>query len=630
MEKDKVPRYDVELVDTGRNTQSVEKFLHQVRGLTVPPHDIIESCPCVFATNVSKPVAHKLIEYLEQLGASVLLHRHQPGIFGESAGRAPVASSASDTSHAQAISHLPAKPDISPNSISPSNNHRLIPSDRTPYQPEIPNTPAPQFTSSPSLRLKQTVGELTQALQNKDWTVREHAILELGKIPSDGVMRHVANALKDDVWRIRCAALHVLSQSGSDMALREIGKCLEDDVWHVRYQAVEALGRVESDKALKPLLSALNDANWQVRQRAVQALGSLHAKRALAGLINCLKDEVWHVRERAAEALGRLKSEKAVKALLSCLHDPNWRVRSMVVSALREIGSSEAIEALVDVLADDHWMVHWKAAYTLGCISDQSIFSTLCRLDRENAPLLGEVARKLLSSLEITVETRPQAQPRLAYRSDTPYDAMQYIPAGEFLMGDPEGHDDTKPIQHVFLAEFFIDRYEVTNAQYKLFNPSHRYPKGKDWFPVVNITWEEAQAYADWVGKRLPTEAEWEKAARGEDGHLYPWGNQFNASRCNTEESRNRGLTAVTQYPGGKSPFHVEDLFGNVLEWTADYYRPYPGSQYTSPDFQEGFIVLRGSPWIHQGSVTNCATRSYAPADNRSNFIGFRCVKDVE
>jgi formylglycine-generating enzyme required for sulfatase activity len=373
----------------------------------------------------------------------------------------------------------------------------------------------------------------------------------------------------------------------------------------------------------------LNDDHWQVRQQAVQALGTLQNKRVLPGLIACLKDDVWSVREQAAAALARLKSEKTIKALLPCLHDPNWRVRSMIVTALREIGSTEAIEALVNVLADDHWMVHWKAAYALGRISDPSIFATLCRLDQENAPLLGEVARKVLRSLEIVVETRPHAQLRLAYRSDSLPDSMRYVPAGEFLMGDPEGYDDAKPAQHVFLPEFFIDRYEVTNAQYQQFNPSYQYPKGQEMFPVVNVTWEDAQAYAAWAGKRLPTEAEWEKAARGEDGRLYPWGNQFDASRCNTEESGNRGLTTIHQYPGGTSPFQVEDLFGNVLEWTADYYRPYPGSQYTSPDFQENFVVLRGSPWIHQGTGTNCATRSYAPAENKNNFIGFRCVKDI-
>jgi hypothetical protein len=302
----------------------------------------------------------------------------------------------------------------------------------------------------------------------------------------------------------------------------------------------------------------------------------------------------------------------------------------MVVTALREIGSEDAIKTLIDVLGDDTWMVHWKAAYALGKIGTTAIFSVLCRLEKENEPFLAEVSRKVLSSLDIAVEPRKHSLPRLEYRSDNPYINMRYIPAGECIIGDDNGHDDAKPAHHVFLPEFFIDAYEVTNSQYKRFDPSHKYPEGMDFYPVVNVTWEEAQAYARWIGKRLPTEAEWEKAARGYNGRLYPWGKAFDLLRCNTEESGNRRLTRVDLYPSGKSPFDVYDMFGNVLEWTIDRYKPYRGNLYDSPDFQENFVVLRGSSWIHQGNSSTCATRTYAPAVNKSNFIGFRCVKDIE
>ena len=638
MEKVKNARCDIELIAAGSHARHVEKFLHQVRGLRASPHDIVASCPCVIATNISTKMAQKLAQYLEQLDANVFLHVHQPD-----ADKAPnnghhktvqeaVADNEPDSSfpqaHVQAGSNLPAKIERTVMPAGPPRPVYAEDNETPPYSP--PQKAGSHITPSPSIHLKRSVGELTHALQDKDCTVREHAVIELGNVPSAGVMRHIANTLKDDVWRVRCAALHVLSLAGSDMALRDIARCVEDDVWHVRYQAVEALGRIESDKVVKPLLYALNDDNWQVRRRAVQLLGATQSKRVTAGLINSLKDEVWSVRERAAEALARLKSEKAVKALAARLHDSHWRVRSMVVTALKEIGSSDAIEALVTLLSDEHWMVHWKAAYALGRISDPAILPILTQFARENSPLLGDVARNVLSSLDIVIETRPHAQPRLAYRSETPHDTMRYIPAGEFLMGDSEGADDARPAQYVFLAEFFIDRYEVTNAQYALFAPAHQYAEGKEFFPVVNIAWEDAQTYAAWLGKRLPSEAEWEKAARGEDARLYPWGAEFDSSRCNTEESGNRALTAVNQYPAGESPCKVADLFGNVLEWTADYYRPYAGSQNATPDFQEDFIVLRGSPWIHQGRGANCATRSYAPADNTSNFIGFRCVKDVE
>lgn len=645
MELEKTARYDIELLATGPDKRQLEQFLHHVRGLAMSPQEMVEACPCILATNVSSAVSQKLLRYLHQLGAEVAIRKHAPVPLLSDASlvsaspypsreevrpnQADVATSATQEESEDMQTQELSPPIISESDDLSSKNGAPY---QVPYQVPSPNLqPSNGDSVSPSIKLKRTVGELTTALQDKDWLVREQAIVELGQIPSGGILRHLISMLKDDVWRVRCTAVYMLSLSGSDAVLRELTKCAEDDVWHVRYQAVEALGRMESDKIIKPLLLALHDPNWQVRQRTVQILGGLQSKRALHGVLACLEDEVWYVRASAAMSLAKLKSEKSVKALIEALHDPNWHVRSMVVSALREIGSEETIMALVEALGDENWMVHWKVAYTLGKIGTTAIFQVLSRLNKENAPLLGEAARKVLSELDIVVEPHPHAQPRLEYRSDDPYARMCYIPAGEFVMGSEIGHDDAKPAHQIMVPEFYIDAYEVTNAQYKLFDPAHAFAEGMDWHPVVNVTWEEAQAYAEWVGKRLPSEAEWEKAARGgSKGYLYPWGEIFDPTRCNTEESGNRRLTPVNLYPGGRSPYKVHDMFGNVLEWTADRYRPYPGSQYDSPDFQENFVVLRGCPWIHQGKVSNCATRTYAPADNRSNFIGFRCVKDVE
>jgi HEAT repeat protein len=624
-------RYDIELLTTGRDKQLLEKFLQRVKGLTASPADIVETSPCLIAKNVSGVVGKKLKYYLDQLGAAT--------VFRDGHSESPAAMPA------QQVAPQPSPtPPVSP-STPIGSGYSETTQGLVPWKPEeksqaepgphrettaVQVTPVPYSSAAPAITLKRSVAELTRSLQDKDWHTRTNALLELGQVPSNGVIRHVVTALKDDVWRVRCTALHVLSSSGSNLAVKEIAKCIEDDVWHVRYQAVEALGSIESDLAIKPLLTALSDSNWQVRQRAVQALGSLQTRRILPALIACLKDEVWSVRENAVEALARLKSEKSVKALVPILHDQHWRVRSMVVTALREISSEEAIRALIDALSDAHWMVHWKAAYALGKIGTTSIFPVLCRLEQENAPFLGEAARKILSDMEIVVEPRPHAQPRLEYRAEDPYHSMRYIPAGECVMGDENGHDDAKPIRRIFVPAFFIDTYPVTNAQYQRFQPSYEFLKGTELYPVVNVTWAEAQAYAEWLGKRLPTETEWEKAARGNDGRRYPWGDAFEAGKCNTEESGQRRLTPVNQYPAGKSVFQVADLFGNALEWTDDRYQPYPGSLATNPDFQENFVVLRGCPWIHQGSQTNCAARTYAPPDNRSNFIGFRCVKDVK
>jgi iron(II)-dependent oxidoreductase len=641
-------RYNVDLLTIGHDKEELERLLRRVKGLESAPKEIVESCPCRIATNISGVASKKLKVHIEQIGAKIAIREHiqAPHSSNHSpnhSSKRPREGNGHNVSHSEERMNDNEKRPTSRTEVVPAaHSKKLAPmpvyakhnfhgnTETTLYRRSPSEHPVSNTVATTTITLKRTVGELTRALHDKDWTVRAHAIIELGRIPSNGIMRHLTEALKDDVWRVRCTALDVLSKAGSDMVLREIAKCVEDDVWHVRYQAVEAFNRIESDKVIKPLTTALNDPNWKVRQRAVQVLGNIRSRRALPNLIACLKDEVWYVRESAAESLAKMKSEKSIKALVGALYDPHWQVRSMAITALREIGSEAAIQGLVGVLSDENWMIHWKAAHALGKIGTTAIFPVLCRLEKENDPFLSEVLRKVLSSLDIVVEPKKQSFPRLEYRSDDPYMNMCYIPAGEFIMGDDNGNDNAKPAHHVFLPEFFIDAYEVTNHQYKKFDPAHEYFEGMDMYPVVNVVWEEAQAYAEWIGKRLPTEAEWEKAARGFDGRYYPWGKEFDSLRCNTEESGNRHLTQVDQYPSGKSPFGVYDLFGNVLEWTADRYKPYSGSHYDNPDFKENFVVLRGSPWIHQGSLSNCATRSYAPAGNKSNFIGFRCVRDIK
>ena len=603
----KTARYDVELLTTGQDPKRVEHLLGRVKGLTLAPQALIAACPCTLATNISETVAAKLKQYLVQAGASVAIRQH---------GR-PVAPTA-----------VPAVVKSAPPPVV--KNERPASPGNGAARSAAGDSPGTHAVAPTAITLKRSVGELTRALSDKDWMVREHAIIELGQAPSDGIMRHLIGVLKDDVWRVRCTALEVLSKTGSDVVLREIAKCVTDDVWHVRHQAVEALGRLGSDKIVKPLVTALHDPNWQVRQRAVQILGKIQSKQTLPPLLACLQDEVATVRESAAEALAQLKSEKAVNALLETLHDSNWRVRSMAVTALGEIGSEHALQGLLERFADATWMVHWKAAHALSKIGATTILPVLCQLEKGQHPLLGDAARKILSTLDIVAEPHQQAAPRLEYRTEKPLLNMRYIPAGEFIMGDDNGHDDAKPACRTFLPEFLIDAYKVTNAQYRRFDPAHAYPEGMDLYPVVNVSWEEAQAYAAWAGKRLPTEAQWEKAARGGDGRLYPWGAAFEASQCNTEESGRRQLTPVNQYPLGKSPFGVVELFGNVLEWTADRYQPYPWSRCDSLDFKENFVVLRGSSWIHQGSLGTCAARIYAPPANKTNFIGFRCVKAIE
>jgi formylglycine-generating enzyme required for sulfatase activity len=229
---------------------------------------------------------------------------------------------------------------------------------------------------------------------------------------------------------------------------------------------------------------------------------------------------------------------------------------------------------------------------------------------------------------------------------------MVYTPSGEFLMGSDESADNEGPAHTVHVDAFYVDRYPVTHEEYKRFvdetdhpvphcstewadaqeynwDPEERTPPaGKEKHPVVLVSWEDAQAYAAWAGKRLPTEAEWERAARGTDGRRWPWGDEFIEGQCNSQESGTGGTTPVGQYsPDGDSPEGIGDAVGNVWEWTTSLFRPYP---YDADDGREsqkakGWRVLRGGSWVNDLSRARCTARLDGDFLFFKN-VGFRCV----
>lgn len=240
---------------------------------------------------------------------------------------------------------------------------------------------------------------------------------------------------------------------------------------------------------------------------------------------------------------------------------------------------------------------------------------------------------------------------------------MILIPVGSFLMGG-DGRTEERPAGEVWVDAFYIDRYPVTNAQFNAFWESGMYDepdapcwqglaKGYRWIredemrrtprywydpqwnqpdhPVVGITWYEALAYARWAGKRLPTEAEWEKAARGNDGRLYPWGNEYAENRCGVYASTHEGTYPVGHFsPAGDSPYGVADMAGNVWEWTSSLQRRYP---YHADDGREsldetaGRRVLRGGSWQSRFfQHAQCAHRYFGEPNFGFATVGFRCA----
>lgn len=263
---------------------------------------------------------------------------------------------------------------------------------------------------------------------------------------------------------------------------------------------------------------------------------------------------------------------------------------------------------------------------------------------------------------EWTPEGRKEAA-RLA--ALPPKDEMALVPAGPFLMGssrqvDRNAYPAETPQRTIYLDAFEIDKYEVTLVQYLRSVLAKGLEPLVDWkwggvfqetmanHPIMHISWSDADAYCKWAGKRLPTEAEWEKAARGEDGRIYPWGNQMaGLSRSNFGRTGLSGpvrdrperlllyppIISVDKYENAASPYGIFNMAGNVAEWVADWYDPTyyqhgPDRNPTGPD-QGASKAFRGGGWVDSTPSVRAAQRNGTAPTEKMNWLGFRCARDA-
>jgi formylglycine-generating enzyme required for sulfatase activity len=323
------------------------------------------------------------------------------------------------------------------------------------------------------------------------------------------------------------------------------------------------------------------------------------------GLLGHLGEAWWRevIRLYAALAhdatlfLKRLAEEDAILAaecLADCrtVHAPAFRraAEAIVEDLQRRVREDadrrqEAADALAAEIGGWGSTEYLRAAVTEREHHPESALAALLAFARAaNAEILDTLTSDLGSSLRFLHAqlpvVRPSLRPRILSLLARLGHPLLFVPAGEFLIGDDGRLANQRPGHAVTLSEYWIDKYPVTNEQYARFaqetgheNDEWRkaFTPGKERHTVVNVNWDDAHAYGKWCGKRLPSEAEWEKATRGTDGRIYPWGNAWDGNKCNIS---GRGTTPVGHYPQGISPYGCHDMSGNVQERVADWYAP--------------------------------------------------------
>lgn len=219
------------------------------------------------------------------------------------------------------------------------------------------------------------------------------------------------------------------------------------------------------------------------------------------------------------------------------------------------------------------------------------------------------------------------------------FPGMIYIPAGEVYLGSNTGDDSEKPMTRILIDAFYIAKFEVTNQEYQKFVEAANYPPPPHWeggvipsglekHPVVWISFEDADKYCNWIGARLPTEPEWERAAKAEHQWDYPWGSKFDTEKANTWETNRRGTLPVGLLFRGASPFGVEDMSGNAFEWVSGFFESHTGRKSTNMLFDQHLRILKGGSWNFSSYYARVSHRFPRSGGENGRSYGFRIARD--
>lgn len=390
---------------------------------------------------------------------------------------------------------------------------------------------------------------------------------------------------------------------------------------HLSFQEYLAAEQIRNKGAIDTLLSNYGNRWWKEVILLCLALDNPSViEEFMEKLIpmDNFKKEITLAADALADAVS-----KPSKPFITALHNTELAsdTRSNVIRLLKGISSKKVVHALKEVVIDKDLKIA------------RSAFEALEFLGAAEGII--KPAEEVTYSLKTAIEA-----------SD-----MVLVPAGPFLYGSREDDQDArsneKPQRVIDLPAFYMDVFPVMNKQYCEFlnqkRPDNKtlakwieltgsfgrekcriakklnlytVENGRESHPVIYVSWRGAEAYAMWAGKRLPSEEEWEKAARGTEGAKHPWGNEFDGSLCNTQKSGIVGTSQVDKFPEGRSPFGCFDMSGNVWEWTDSWYGK-----------KEIYRVLRGGSWDNNRDNARCANREWDIPEIRYDLIGFRCAR---